>query len=103
MRLKFESLAACICTTFLLLFISGSVFAQTRVNGTVTNAKDKGPVPYASVTVKGTNVTTATSPTGEFSINAPAGSKSLIITSGGFEEVEVAIGSTVSVVMKERV
>ncbi len=94
-----------ILSIFLLLFLSGSVFAQTVVTGTVTSAKDSKPLPYASVTVKGTTVSTATSASGEFSINVPAGKNLLVITFGGYEEAEVNISNskTVAVAMKEKV
>ena len=79
--------------------------AQTVVSGTVTSAKDKSPIPFATVTVKGTTVSTTTSQGGEFSISVPSGRKTLVITSGGFEETEFEISGSnvVAIAMRERV
>lgn len=105
MRLKIDCSTKGFCTAVLLIFLSVPVFAQTVVTGVVTSAKDKQPVSYVSVTVKGTQVATATSPTGDFSINVPAGKKVLVFTSGGYEEVEYTIGAAgvVAISLKDRV
>lgn len=105
MRLKIDCLAARLCAAFLLMFLAGSVFAQTKITGNVTNAKDKQPVAFATITVKGTNVATTTSATGDFVLTVPAGKNIIVVTSVGFEEAEVNIGSstTFSVVLKEKV
>ena len=41
-------------------FISGTLFAQKVVTGTVTNSSNNQPIPSATVTVKGTNIGAAT-------------------------------------------
>ena len=60
---------------------------------------------FATITVKGTNVATTSSATGDFAITVPAGKNTLVISSVGFEETEINIGSskTFSVVLKEKV
>jgi len=69
------------------------LWAQNRtVTGTVTDATGTG-VPNASVRVKGTSLGTTTSATGAFSISVPANASTLIISSVGFAEREVAIGT----------
>ncbi|HNP22307.1 MAG TPA: TonB-dependent receptor [Panacibacter sp.] len=105
MRLKIDCLAARLCAVFLLMFLAGSVFAQNKITGNVTSAKDKQPVAFATITVKGTNVATTSSATGDFAITVPAGKNTLVISSVGFEETEINIGSskTFSVVLKEKV
>jgi TonB-linked SusC/RagA family outer membrane protein len=65
--------------------------AQDRVlTGTVTN--DKGDGIPASVTVKGSTIGTTTSADGKFSITIPSTAKSLIVSSVGYEAVEVIVG-----------
>lgn len=105
MRQKIDCFTVRFCAVVLLLFFAGAAFAQTKISGNVTNAKDKQPLAFATVTVKGTNVATTTSATGDFTITVPAGRNILVISSVGFEDEEVALGAntTVSVMLKEKV
>ena len=68
-------------------------FAQNRViTGQVKD--DKGdPIPFASVTIKGTNKGTTTDANGNFRIESKAGDV-LLITAVGSKEREVAVGSS---------
>lgn len=76
-----------------LVLWSVSVFAQNRViTGQVKD--DKGdPIPFASVTIKGTNKGTTTDANGNFRIEAKTGDV-LLITAVGSKEREVAVGSS---------
>lgn len=105
MRQKIDCLAVRLCAALLFLFFSASVFAQTKVTGNVKNAKDNSPIAFATVTVKGTNVATTTSATGDFAITMPSGRKVLVISSVGFDDAEVTVdaSNTVSVTLKEKV
>jgi TonB-linked SusC/RagA family outer membrane protein len=79
------------------LLVAGQSFSQQKtVTGTVTNTQSV-PVASASVTVKGTKTAVLTSVTGTFSIVVPAGRAFLVISSVGFETVEVNISSTTAV------
>ncbi len=104
MRQKIVCMAVRISAAFLFMFISGSLLAQKKVTGTVTNAKDKQPVGFATVMVKGTNIATATTTTGTFIITVPAGKNTLVVSSVGFDDAEVSVASSdnVSVVLKEK-
>lgn len=86
-------LARCAMTcVFLLAAFVG--FSQTRqVSGKVTDSKDGSPVSNASVTVKGTKTGTTTDASGNFKINVTGTSTVLVITSVGFNKIEVSIGS----------
>lgn len=80
--------------SFLLFFLlSFSAIAQKTVTGKVTNAKDGTPVGFATVTVKGTNTATASAADGSFTINLPAGSTILVISSVGYAPAEVDASS----------
>jgi len=104
MRQKIDCLAVRFCIAVFFVLISGTLFAQTKVTGTVKNAKDNSPVAFATVTVKGTTVATTTSATGDFIINVPEGKNTLVVSSVGFDDSEVPIGNgTVSVSLKEKV
>lgn len=69
-------------------------FAQNYfpVTGKVTDQSGK-PLEGVTVQVKGTNVTTVTKPNGTFSLNAPSGNATLIISSIGFTTRELPIES----------
>ncbi|MFS4493095.1 SusC/RagA family TonB-linked outer membrane protein [Maribacter sp. 2308TA10-17] len=84
-----------------LLFGSQSMYAQTTVTGTVTD--DQGPLSGASVVVKGTTVGAVADFDGNYSIDVPDGSNTLIFSYVGYSAQEVAIDgrSSINVVMQE--
>lgn len=98
-RLKKLALLSC----FLLL--AGMAFSQNRtIKGKVTSAKDNQPVAGASIVVKGTKTGTTSAVDGSFSISAPQGAVTLIVSFVGFtpSETTVAAGSSeVSVALAE--
>ncbi|MFD0765917.1 SusC/RagA family TonB-linked outer membrane protein [Mucilaginibacter lutimaris] len=88
----------------ILLFNVAVVSAQAQtVTGTVTAKSDKGPLPGVSVRVKEAQAGTITDANGRFSINVPAGGKTLVFTFVGFTTQEVAIGgqTTINVQLAE--
>lgn len=104
MRQKLGRLSVRVCTVLFCMLITGVVFAQKKVSGTVTSAKTSQPLAFATVTVKGTNVATATDVAGAFSITVPAGRTVLTVTSVGYQDQDVTIGSgPVNVVLVEQV
>jgi TonB-linked SusC/RagA family outer membrane protein len=96
--MNLKTLAKGMLYLFLALF-STAAFAQTKViTGKVTDSKDGSPVAGASVVVKGTQYGTQTGADGTFKLNAPADSKTLVISSLNFVTQEIAItGSTINV------
>ena len=82
--------------TFALVLLSAAAFAQTAVTGKVTDSKDGTAVEGATVSVKGTKTSAKTAADGTFKINAPANS-TLIITSVGFGNLEVALAGKTTV------
>ncbi len=74
-----------LCVTFTQL-----AFSQTKViTGTVTD--DKGsPIQGASVAVKGSRTGTTTDLNGAFSLTAPVSATTLVVSSVGFSQLEVA-------------
>lgn len=77
---------------------ASSTDAQINVNvtGTVRDAKG-GPIPGASVVLKGTTTGTSTDAQGVFRINLPTGNETLVISSVGFVKQEVVVGGRTSV------
>ncbi len=81
-----------------LLLTALSVQAQVReITGKITDQKDGTPLVGATITVKGTSVSTATGVDGTFSISVPAGAKTLVISSVGFNQKEVAVTDNIAV------
>src|SRR5436189_4523969 len=80
-----------------VFFLSALVmFGQNRtVTGKVTNADGK-PVPFATVTVKGTPTAVSADENGNFSIQAPANAV-LVFSSAGYQSSEVNIGNQTTV------
>lgn len=75
-----------------LLFFTGSLLAQKRITGKVTD--EKGAIlPNATVAIKGTNLATVTDPEGNFSITVPPGARTLVFTSVGMNSREINIGN----------
>lgn len=78
---------------FCILYISSITYAQETktVTGTLTNQTGEL-LPGATITVKGTSIATTSDATGNFRINVPQKSKTLVFSFVGMEnrEVEVA-------------
>ena len=86
-----------IVTLLTVLMLFGALaYGQTRpVTGKVTDAQGKA-VPFASVTVKGTNAGVAADENGSFTIDA-APNSTLVFSAAGFETTEVKIGNQTSI------
>jgi len=93
-----------ISMTLCVLLFSFTVLAQKNVTGKITGS-DGQPVVGATVSVKGTTAATKTSPTGDFEISVPAGGTTLVVTSIGFDPLEVPVGNSTSLAisLRERV
>jgi TonB-linked SusC/RagA family outer membrane protein len=68
-----------------------TLFAQRTLTGKVTDEKGE-PIQGASVQVKGTQSGTSTGPDGSYSLSVPANAKTLVISSVGLDELQLAIG-----------
>ena len=102
MKRRLDRLHVRVCTLLLFIFISGTLFAQRKVTGTVISAKTNTPLSFATVTVKGTNVATATDASGSFTLTMPAGKNVLTVTSVGYADQDVTIGNgPVNISMQE--
>jgi TonB-linked SusC/RagA family outer membrane protein len=78
-----------------LVLLGSAAWSQSKtVTGKVVD-KAGNPVSKATILVKGTNVGTSTDETGNFSLTAPAGATTLVISSVGFESLERPIAGGV--------
>lgn len=105
MNCSLQNAIRSIWTMLLVLGISLSTalaapFSLIDVKGTVSDA-DNTPLVGASVRVKGTTIGALTDAEGKFSINAPDGNGTLIVSYVGYQTQEVAINnrSQVNIVM----
>ena len=91
------------CFVLFLLFLSGFASAQMRqVSGIVTTAEG-APLLGVTVTLKGSNISTATDAKGEFQLQVPdRNNLTLVFTSVGFATQEQSLGSktTLDLVMR---
>ncbi|HEY8396749.1 MAG TPA: TonB-dependent receptor [Flavihumibacter sp.] len=84
--------------SLMLLFAALTVQAQDRqISGKVTDKKDGSPMVGATVTVKGTTISTSTEVDGTFRLSVPASAKTLVISSVGYQTTEVGISDQVNV------
>jgi TonB-dependent starch-binding outer membrane protein SusC len=81
----------------LSMLLCTAAFSQKNVTGKVTNSVDNLPIAGATVVVKGTTTATATGTDGGFTISVPPGKNILVITSTGFDEVQVDVSKTATV------
>ena len=81
--------------SYFFLFFVTLAFSQTRtVTGTVTDARGNSPLPGVTVQAKGSQTATQTGNDGSFSLNVPTSAQALIFSFVGFEDQEVALGSS---------
>ncbi|WP_318310710.1 TonB-dependent receptor [Flagellimonas crocea] len=76
------------------VFVSAMAFAQGTLTGTVTDGEMGGPLPGATVMVKGTSNGTSTDFDGNFTLEVSQGSGTLVVSYIGFLRKEVAFTST---------
>ncbi|MEP6683454.1 MAG: TonB-dependent receptor [Parafilimonas sp.] len=85
-----------------LLIFSLMVFAQNSVTGKVTDEQTGLPISGASIVIKGEKKGTVSDNEGNFSLPVASSSKTIIISSVGYAEQEVAItGSAINVVLTQ--
>ena len=79
---------------FLCILLTGlSAFAQVKtVTGKITSTDDGGPLPGASIKIKGSNTGTSTDANGNFTIQVPSSSAVLMISLVGYKLQEVTVG-----------
>jgi len=103
MLMKLKKAAIPLCLLFIALLNSVPLLAQQKVTGKVTSAKDSKPIAFATVTVKGSTVGVNTDENGAFSISVPAGSNILVVSSVGYEAMEITItNGQANAVLSER-
>ncbi|SDQ10190.1 TonB-dependent receptor [Flagellimonas zhangzhouensis] len=79
---------------FAAILFSAMAFAQGTLTGTVTDGDQGGPLPGASVMVKGTSIGTSTDFDGNFTLEVSQSSGILVVSYIGFLDKEVSFSST---------
>lgn len=77
--------------------------SQSKVNGTITDAKNGSPIPGVNVILKGTSNGTSSDFDGNYSINVSGEKPVLIFSSVGYKTVEILVDnqSTINVSLEE--
>jgi TonB-linked SusC/RagA family outer membrane protein len=76
----------------MLLWVAWATAQNKTISGKVTDEKGAA-ISKASVLAKGTSLGTSTSDSGQFTLQVPAATKTLVISAVGFETQEVGAGS----------
>lgn len=87
-----------LCCLFLITWTAQA--QERKVTGKVLSAADGQGLPGASVMVKGTKVGVATGAGGEFTIAVKGASDVLLVTSVGFQNQEVRVGSQSNITVR---
>lgn len=82
---------------FVALFMSAMAFSQGTITGAVVDGELGGPLPGASVMVKGTSIGTSTDFDGNFTLEVNQASGTLVVSYIGFVTKNVAFSATGSV------
>jgi TonB-linked SusC/RagA family outer membrane protein len=87
------------------MFVITSSYAQQKVTGQVTADDDDSGLPGVNVLIKGTTQGTVTDVSGNFDIEVPNSTSTLVFSSVGFIEQEVAVGTRtmINIVMESDV
>jgi TonB-linked SusC/RagA family outer membrane protein len=84
------------CLLTLSLLLSVAAWSQAvRLSGQVKNVQGE-PVPFATVTVKGTSEAVSADQNGNFTISAPRGS-TLVVTAASFQTQELTVGNQTTI------
>ena len=81
---------------FLFSFIT-TIAQQKTLTGTVTRENSSEAIPGVTVTVKGTQISTATNAQGNFTITVPGNNAVLVFTSVGYNKKEVTVGNAAKI------
>nr|WP_276900076.1 SusC/RagA family TonB-linked outer membrane protein [Pedobacter kyonggii] len=84
---------------FLFILLMGqSTMAQVKtITGKITAVDDGGPLPGASVKIKGTTTGTSTDANGSFTIQVPSPNAVLVISLLGYKTQEITVGNKTTV------
>jgi TonB-linked SusC/RagA family outer membrane protein len=88
---------------WLLMLFPISVFGQTRtLSGKILNSTG-GAIPYATVTIKGTTLSTVADDAGNYSLNVTGSQVRLVVSSTGYNTREIAVGdaSTLDITLQD--
>ena len=92
---------------FLVWMLLGSTFVfsqQKKISGKVTNSIGGQPIPGATINIKGSKIATISDAEGAFTISVPNDKATLIITSVGFDLIEISVSGKdfLEIALKEK-
>lgn len=101
-KLRLLKLLKILCVLPLLVGLTGSVFAQHQITGTVTDAESGEALPGVSILIQGTDTGVASGLDGSYELNAPSGDVTLVFSYIGYADQEIAVNgrNTIDVEMQ---
>lgn len=92
---------------FLAWMLLGSTFLfsqERKISGKVTNSIGGQPIPGATINIKGSKIATISDAEGAFTISVPNDKATLIITSVGFDLIEISVSGKnfLEIALKEK-
>ena len=92
---------------FLAWLLLGSTFLfsqERKISGKITNSTGGQPVPGATINIKGSKTATISDAEGAFTISVPGDNTTLLITSVGFDLIEISVNGKnfLEVALKEK-
>jgi len=88
-----------VVSTFVLLFVANLAYGQQTITGIVTDGSS--PVSGATISIKGTAISTSTDASGRFRINAPTQSGDLVISFIGYASQTVPFSGSGEITLGE--
>ncbi len=84
-----------------VLFSSLTLMAQQKtITGKITASDDGGPLPGASIMLKGTSNGTATTPNGSFTLKVPNNNAVIVVSLIGYNTQEIVVGNRTTLDIK---
>jgi len=88
-----------ICTVLLIFSVFGVSAQSTVVSGTILDSRDKSPLPYVTVSFKGTSILTKTDENGKYTLSSSAPQSQLQINYVGYKtRIMPVVPSTTQVI-----
>jgi len=86
---------------FLCVLLTGlpSIAQVKTVTGKITSSEDAGPLPGASVKIKGSNTGTSTDGNGSFTIQVPSSNTILVVSLIGYKTQEITVGNRTTIAL----
>jgi len=91
---EFPKLSILLWMFFGFFLFSATTYGQTKISGSIKDAKTNSPLSGATISVKNTTISTFSNASGTFSLTMPARSSKLVVSFVGYSTKEVEINGS---------